>query len=400
MSEEKRIAGRLASALIELAPGRTLANVRVGSEEKLVLARMMPGRTLGELADKCGLPSHRVNEVVKGLFDAGIVIEKGASSASKVGAPEKVDLSPERQREVHDLESRYDQDPFTMLGVPANSSAAACKSAYYELSMRFHPDRFFGKELGSYRPRIDRLFRKLTEAHAATTDPVKRAALEKEKPQLFTSTPPTPKAGTSATPAPTVFEAAEAHDDIRAEDRARRIARHPYLARVSRVAETLNRAKRAIQAGQPGQAVNDLNVLLQTDPNHAEAKQLLVDAQAAAGKQRAATVAAEGFSLFAQGEYGRAIVKLTEALERQPSAALCAKGHEASVRGNDSRSDKLFCTKWVELEPKNVAARLALAEVFVTLGLDKNARREAEEATRLDPTNMKAKALAQRLRSA
>ena len=45
------------------------------------------------------------------------------------------------------------------------------KKAYFKLSKEFHPDRYFRKEIGPYGERLDRIFKKVLEAHEILSDP-------------------------------------------------------------------------------------------------------------------------------------------------------------------------------------------------------------------------------------
>ena len=89
---------------------------------------------------------------------------------------EAVDLEPERKRVI--LEAFYHMGAAThyqLLKVDPNADKRAIKAAYYEVVNVFHPDRYFGKNLGSFKPKIERVFAKLTEAYDAITRPGPRA---------------------------------------------------------------------------------------------------------------------------------------------------------------------------------------------------------------------------------
>ena len=375
MSDGKTIAGKPGHTEVTVPSGLDLAKLRLSLDEGMVVARAAKGSRLDELAKPLGA---RADEILGSLLAKGLLLEKGGDAALS----EQVELTLERKKEILAIEAKLETtNPFELLGVGNGSSVEICKNAYYDLSMRLHPDRHYGKELGSFRARIDKIFRKLTEAQVTLTDREKRAAFEKANPVLF-----------RAAVAPSV------HDNLRADDRARRIARHPYLAKHARQAELLSRARKELDGSHPAQAILDLEQLLKLEPNNAEAKKLLVEATTKKDKLRGVAAFDEALKLASVGDMTNAVLRLTEALEKSPTLNVAVKGYEFSCREGDWKNARLFGQKWVEYEPRSSKAHLSLAEAMERVGLQKNAKREAEEALKLDPDNKAAKALVAKLR--
>lgn len=63
------------------------------------------------------------------------------------------------------------RDPWVLLGVPRGAEAKALKRAYFKLSKDVHPDRFYGKKLGSFRDRLAAVFEAVSRAYARLTSP-------------------------------------------------------------------------------------------------------------------------------------------------------------------------------------------------------------------------------------
>ena len=84
-----------------------------------------------------------------------------------------------------DLEEKMKSaDLFTLLGVPICAEAAAVKKAFFELSKKLHPDKYFRKDLGEFRPKLETVFKALSKAHQTLTHPEKREAYLAANPRL------------------------------------------------------------------------------------------------------------------------------------------------------------------------------------------------------------------------
>lgn len=79
---------------------------------------------------------------------------------------EDVALPMERRKQVLDLFYKIDDITFyDALGVPQDATKKEIRSAYFGLSKVFHPDTMFRKELGSYKSKMEKVFKHLTEAY-------------------------------------------------------------------------------------------------------------------------------------------------------------------------------------------------------------------------------------------
>jgi hypothetical protein len=62
-------------------------------------------------------------------------------------------------------------DPHALLGVAEGADAKAVKRAYFKLSKEIHPDRYYGKQLGSFRARLTVVFEAVKRGYTRLTDP-------------------------------------------------------------------------------------------------------------------------------------------------------------------------------------------------------------------------------------
>jgi curved DNA-binding protein CbpA len=91
-----------------------------------------------------------------------------------------VDLPAEERAAIdHYHALRQDATHYELLGVAVDADRKAVRDAYFALSKRFHPDVYFKREIGPYHERIEGIFRALTRAYDALSNPRQRAAYDK-----------------------------------------------------------------------------------------------------------------------------------------------------------------------------------------------------------------------------
>src|SRR5262249_54707195 len=88
-------------------------------------------------------------------------------------------LDPDRRRYVLDAFARLRQlSHYELLGVPRDANKKEIKRAYFQLAAVVHTDRYFGKKLGSYKPKMEAIFTRISSADETHTDATKRAAYD------------------------------------------------------------------------------------------------------------------------------------------------------------------------------------------------------------------------------
>lgn len=81
------------------------------------------------------------------------------------------DLSDDDRRLILAMARRLGWgDGWSLIGLPQGADKRRVKHAYFKLSKEFHPDRYFGKKLGSFKPRLDTIFESLSRAYADLTE--------------------------------------------------------------------------------------------------------------------------------------------------------------------------------------------------------------------------------------
>ena len=100
--------------------------------------------------------------------------QAGASAEHAIGV-----MPPATQRRIVELYAKLDRiDHYSLLGVSATDDTKAIKRAYFALAKEHHPDRWFRKDIGALRGKVEAIFNAMTTAEATLTNTEKRAAYD------------------------------------------------------------------------------------------------------------------------------------------------------------------------------------------------------------------------------
>ncbi|NNC15394.1 tetratricopeptide repeat protein [Corallococcus exiguus] len=342
---------------------------------------------------------------------------------------EEVDLDPDQKRDIIEMERSLERmDHHAVLGVARGASPQEVKQAYYNASRRFHPDRYFGKNLGSFRARLERIFKRLTDAHNA---------LSRQEPTRAPDAPPAPAARVPTTPPPAAAPprtvsgsnfaammppsvsgarppsgsfstvpppAASPPDDAESEarraERQARFARHPYMARSHKLTELIARGRAATARGDFERAYQDFNHVLGLDPKNREVAQLLVEARRKHDLTRAQAEVERGQELEMRGDFAgaQAAYRLAVSLNGDNPEAAFQAARVGRELAQDAQEVMKLAQRAVELKPGRADYQLLLAHVLLVAGQKKQAKHHFEEVVRLDPDNADARAALKKLR--
>jgi curved DNA-binding protein CbpA len=286
---------------------------------------------------------------------------------------EEVDLEAERRRTILEAEARAErQSHWEALGLRWNASVEAVKAAYLQKVKVFHPDRYPGMKLGSYRGRLERVFRRLTEARDVLGDEVRRAAYARE------------------TAPPEEFARMESHrlDEERraAERRARLARRNPIVARAAQLGELIGRARQAMAEGRYAQAAVDFFTASGIDSQNVEIRTLAAEAKRKAVAQKAQDLYEKAMKAEALGSWSLAVTAYREAVDVDPRHVRAAvQGAKAALQAGDGAAAKDLADAAVRAAPGMGIAHEALGLVLAALGKEKEAKKGLERALELDP---------------
>jgi len=397
---------------------------------------------------------------------------------------EQVDLPFARRKEVLDLFYRLEHlDHYELLGIAYDAEKKDVRAAYFGLSKVFHPDTMFRKNLGSFKAKMEVVFRQLTEAYETlgkkkSRDEYDRYLQATKKTQMaeralsFETRREQARVDaeiekSQATPAPHPHLPSQAQSPSQPQmlsqpsmppqpsappreitDEARRLAQQIMQRRLRGVmAKPPASGERPVSVSMSPPAKSDAPApgpTVRTDPQellrrltrtlkdvgavtgtsdqltrHVKASQNAFVrgdlAEAAKQMQRAVSIAPDREDL--RHEYDRLSRMLSEKLSadyeeqakfetkngKWASAALSwskvcegkprdALAHRLAAQallkaGGDLRGAQKYAQQAVFLAPEDIEAHLLLAQLYLTLGLKLNAKRELDVASKLDPGN-------------
>ncbi len=285
---------------------------------------------------------------------------------------EDVDIDPDRRREILYLVASMDGwTHWQVLGLAWNATADQARDAYRDKAKLFHPDRYPGKRLGTYRGRLERIFRRITEARDALGDEEARAAYARH------TAPPEEVARAAAR---------QIENDDRARERRARMARNnPLVSRVARVRELVDRGRKAMEEERFADAVRDLLTATALDPNATEARALAEQARKKASSGKARDLWEKARAAELQHDLDRAQFLAEAAAEAEPGEPryVVYVARVALERGAlDTARQRAEAA--VRSAPTLATAHEVLGEVLAIQGDTAGARKSLERALELD----------------
>jgi curved DNA-binding protein CbpA len=255
----------------EVAPSVDITRLPLSQEEGVVVARMLGRRvTVAELVRENVAKQGRAHAIVESLVKKGAIVRVGGSKAPAGGGAdpyqgiifsaadlaEAVDITEDQKRRILFVEMHLDQwSYYKLLGLKRTSTPAEIKAGYFKASREFHPDAYFRKNLGSYRDRIDRIFRAMKTAYDVLADPAKR---EQYNATAVIELTPEEEAEIARLAEVKRQEMLAKERDARTEARMReqRLKRNPMADRIKKARDFMKLAEDARLAGKLDEAAN------------------------------------------------------------------------------------------------------------------------------------------------
>ena len=446
----------------------------IGPEEAFVLSRIDGVASEAEIAESTGLDRNTLGQTLERLatlgvicFDASLpprqrtqpvaaaqpgahltrpVIEALGADGSEAIHPaaalydpseldEPIDLDLPRKRRILDAFYRLDSlTHYELLAVQIDADKKTIKNAYFEIVSFFHPDRYFGKKLGSFKPKLEKVFSRITEAHDvlmrpesreeydsylatqqrnrdlervlsderarnAELDRARRAIEEQARiaERVTHSTPPprpieldarkrllARKLGRSPS-SPKAVDAAQIRERV-AEDLKRRYEERLTAARAHQVRHYVEAADEALRANNPVSAANALRIAVSLAPEDKELVERLEQVQQQAAADMADSYIEQALYEERSGRFVEAARSYERALLGKPSPKLYERTAYCLLQSQgDLRLAGDYAKRAVIQTPGDAHYRVTLGRIFLAAGMKSSAQAEFERALQIAP---------------
>lgn len=322
-------------------------------------------------------------------LDATRVIPSGAIE-DLPGVDESLDLSVEQQEEFLEFAKGLGRPYHEILGTPVDADTREIKKAYFQLSKRFHPDRYFRRNTGPFGDLIEVCFKRLLEAYELLSDPVTRVEVQKTQ----TAAPAATK-GSGKKP----LSAVAARRRLR--ERVGQLSGHKR-----HVQDHKRKAKSFFESGMTSfreerwlEAAGSVRLAIAFDPENQAYRESFAGVQRKAHEERSAALMKQANGAFEMRHLAEAYELFDEAIHYRPFDAELAHrtAQLAWTVGEDLKRAKELAQQAVDLEPESAEYHGTLGQIFVEAEMIANAKREFEAVLRIDPKDKEAKAALRRL---
>ena len=159
-----------------LESGVDLTGMKLEPIDGYILSRLDGVSSVGVLADVVAMPADQLYTRLSRLSVQGAMAwKKAAPSPAARPEREQVDLTPDERTQIISAEKLVSSYTYwELLGVGEACDAAQLKQRWFAVSRLYHPDRFFGRQLGDYQERLDFIFQQVRAAYETLQDPSKK----------------------------------------------------------------------------------------------------------------------------------------------------------------------------------------------------------------------------------
>jgi curved DNA-binding protein CbpA len=240
---------------------------------------------------------------------------------------EEVDIDPELRKWIVELHGQLERlTHYDLLGLRRSADAKDVKRAYFRLAGLVHPDRFFKKRIGRFKPMIDAIFARVTEAHDTLRDAERRAQYDAALDAFLQSDARAASRFGQAPKAP--VDAKVAAERQKAMD----ALKQRFEASKGDAQKHVEAAKRAQSAGDLPGALDAYRKAALASPTDAAIKQTIAELEATASQRLVESHAKKAALEERFGRWAEAAASWQKVVEARPT------DNEAKLRLANARS--------------------------------------------------------------
>lgn len=321
----------------------------------------------------------------------------------------------------------------TLFKLGAGAGTKELRASYYELSRRYHPDRFYRKDLGQDADLIEDVFAGINEAYQNLSSRLRRGEKagdeqprrrRRKKPEAATSSQPTEPSPEDVSHHEVRWDSEDAKkraDKARfraAQSQRKRKRTKPkakkgpavpsaveafkqrMIERIRKGKEHYRAGKEAMDAENWSKASSSFYLATQFDPKNERYREAFDDANTRARQVQIDHIVAMGDNAEQYGSLREAVTHFARAVELDPpnGEAHYRLGRALRRLDENDRGAVDQLRKAVGKGPRVFKYRLELARAYEGQGLQRNAHREYRAAVAIDGSNEDARSGAKRTR--
>jgi len=327
-----------------------------------------------------------------------------STAAGPSGSAEgEIDLDPGFRAELRELARQLPKlSYYQVLELRRSADAAAVRDAFFQQSKRYHPDRYFRRNLGPYAELLNEIYKRVVAAHDVLRDPEQRKSydLSLGPDDDFEAEPLPPLTQASNAPAPASrAAAAKPVPSLRSRSGLRsrgqllgRLEKQLELAR-SKAEHRFQEALAKRDEGAWAEASSLLRMAMAFAPREKRYRKAFEELAPMANAEQARALRARAELLLSQGAIAESLELLLECCEREPTDAELADRVARMLfetQGDLERGLELS-QRALSLDEDSLEFRRTLARLLKARGDRKGARREYQKIWQQDPLDAEAK---------
>jgi hypothetical protein len=194
MAGRKIFEGLGPSTLIPQRAKAVPEDASIGAEEGFVLSRVDGRTSLEEICLLVPFDEKVTQVILRRLHERGAIDVPGVARTIRPATPVAAiparpaapappledpsnPLSAAQRARIDRLFAELDtRDAFALLELERTAEQKDIKRAYFKLSKEFHPDRFYGRDIGAYGEKLSKIFQAVKAAYEVLSHPERRAA--------------------------------------------------------------------------------------------------------------------------------------------------------------------------------------------------------------------------------